>query len=109
MPDKVKKKLPIVQRGPSPKWDIPLRWENIHLKDIRNTSMQISIWTLERFRKTMIGFVNLNLTRGHLDSRDVKLLNATEPEKTVWNAFLNEPTKMHRIPLQLRLSANAKA
>jgi hypothetical protein len=102
MPDKIKKKLPIIRQGPSPKWDIPLRWEDIQLSDLKNTSLEISIWNQERFRKTMIGSVKLNSTRTHLESRAVKSLVASSAEKEVWEAFQKDPTRKHKVRLPLR-------
>jgi hypothetical protein len=102
MPDKIKKKLPITRKGPSPKWDIPLRWENIRLDDLPNTSLEISIWNQERFRKTMIGYVRLNSARGRSDKPAVKLLHPTPAEISAWNLFQQNPSKIHKIQLPLR-------
>jgi len=102
MPDKIKKKLPITRQGPSPKWDIPLRWEDIQLSDLKNASLEISIWNQERFRKTMIGSVRLNSTRGHLESRAVKTLISSAAEKAVWESFQRDPTRVHKVRLPLR-------
>jgi hypothetical protein len=106
MPDKIKRKLPTASKGPSPKWDIPLRWESVRLKDLENISMEISIWSQERFRKTMIGYVRLNSARKHLDSREVKFLVATQKEKSYWEAFQEYPTRIHRVKLPLRSATN---
>ena len=82
MPDKMKRKLVITRKGPSPKWDIPLRWENISRNNLKNISMEISLWRQERFRKTMISFVRLNSSQGHFDNKLIKSLNTTEAEKS---------------------------
>jgi hypothetical protein len=102
MPDKIKRKLPTTRKGPSPKWDIPLRWEDVRRKNLKNTSIEISIWCQERFRKTMIGSIRLNSARGHLDSREVKSLVATTKEKAAWDLFQKNPTKPHHVELPLR-------
>jgi hypothetical protein len=102
MPDKIKHKLPTVRKGPSPKWDIPLRWENIRRDNLKDTSIEISIWSQERFRKTMIGLIRLNLSLEHSDNKSVKWFDATQAEKSVWEMFLQKPTKVHHCRLPLR-------
>lgn len=102
MPDKLKRKLPTIRKGPSPKWEIPLRWDGIRRDNLRNTSIEISIWAQERFRKTMIGFVRLNLAQGHFDNKPAKWSDATKAEKSAWEIFLQRPTQIHHFRLPLR-------
>lgn len=102
MPDNNKRKLPTTRKGPSPKWDIPLRWEGIRRKDLPKTSLEISIWSQERFKKTMLGYVRLNLTRTPQDSREMKALAATQGEKEKWEEFQKNPTRVIQIDLPLR-------
>ncbi|CAF1178178.1 unnamed protein product [Rotaria sordida] len=106
IPDKMKRKLVITRKGPSPKWDIPLRWENISRNNLKNISMEISLWRQERFRKTMISFVRLNSSQGHFDDKLIKSLNTTEAEKSAWELFLQKPTSIHHIRLPLRSATN---
>jgi hypothetical protein len=108
MPDKIKRKLPTVRRGPSPKWDIPLRWENIRRKNLPNTSLEISIWCQERFRKTMVGSVQLSSASSHNADRSAKGSDLGQAEKSAWEAFLKDPTKIHRCQLPLRAAAEEK-
>ena len=107
MPDKVKRKLPTTRKGPSPKWDIPMRWENIRVTDINHMSLELSIWCQERFRKTMVGFVKLHSKQVRYD-RTVKWVDATSVEKSCWDAFIQKPTKLHRFRLPLRSATNEK-
>jgi hypothetical protein len=102
MPDKVKRKLATIRKGPTPKWEIPLRWEGVRRDNLKNTSIEISIWCLERFRKVMIGFVRLNLAQGHFDNKPVPWLDATKAEKSAWETFLRKPNQVHHFRLPLR-------
>lgn len=102
MPDNLKRKLPNVRKGPSPKWELPLRWEGLRRDNLRNTSIEISIWCQERFKKTMLGFVRLNLAFGHFDNKPVKWSDATNAEKSAWETFLTNPNDIHHIRLPLR-------
>lgn len=102
MPDKLKRKLPTIRKGPSPKWEIPLRWDGVRRDNLRNTSIELSIWAQERFRKVMIGFIRLNLAQGHFDNKPVKWLDATKAEKSAWEIFLQRPTQVHQFRLPLR-------
>ncbi|CAF0847318.1 unnamed protein product [Rotaria sp. Silwood1] len=102
MPDKIKRKLVITRKGPSPKWDIPLRWENISRSNLKNISIEISLWRQERFRKVMISFIRLNSSQGQFDNKLIKSLNTTEEEKSAWELFLQQPTSIHHIRLPLR-------
>ncbi|CAF0804139.1 unnamed protein product [Rotaria sp. Silwood1] len=102
MPDNVKRKIPAIRKGPTPKWEIPLRWDGVRRDNLENTSIEISIWSQERFRKAMIGFVRLNLARGHFDNKPVKWSDATKAEKSAWETFLRQPTAVHYFRLPLR-------
>ena len=102
MPDKLKRKLPTIRKGPSPKWEIPLRWDGVRRDNLRNTSIELSIWAQERFRKVMVGFIRLNLAQGHFDNKPVKWLDATKAEKSAWEIFLQRPTQVHQFRLPLR-------
>jgi hypothetical protein len=106
MPDKIKRKLPVTRKGPSPKWDIPLRWENISRENLKNTSIEISIWHQERFRKSMIGFIRLNSIQGRPGTRPVKAVEVTPAEKSAWEKFQQQPTKIHKFRLPLRPAIN---
>jgi hypothetical protein len=106
MPDKIKRKLPTTRKGPTPKWDVPLRWENIPRKNLKNTSVEISIWNQERFRKAMLGFIKLDSPQGHIDDKSVKSLDVTNAEQSAWELFLKHPTKIHRCQLPLRSATN---
>ncbi|CAF3690036.1 unnamed protein product [Rotaria sordida] len=102
MPDHVKRKLPAIRKGPTPKWEIPIRWDGVRRNNLENSSVEISIWSQERFRKTMVGFVRLNLARGHFDNKPVKWSDATKAEKSAWETFLRRPTETHHFRLPLR-------
>ncbi|UJR25687.1 hypothetical protein I4U23_007038 [Adineta vaga] len=102
MPDKVKRKIPNLRKGPTPKWEIPLRWEGIRRDNLKNTSIEISIWIQERFRKFMFGFVRLNLAQGHFDNKPVTWSDSTKAEKVAWQKFIQEPTRVHHFQLPLR-------
>ncbi|CAF0760696.1 unnamed protein product [Adineta ricciae] len=102
MPDKVKRKMPNLRKGPTPKWEIPLRWEGIRRDNLKNISIEISIWIQERFRKFMFGFVRLNLAQGHFDGKPVTWSDSTKAEKTVWQKFIQDPTRVHHFQLPLR-------
>ena len=106
MPEKIKRKLPIVCKGPSPKWDIPLRWENIRRENLKNTSIEISLWNQERFRKTMIGFVRLNTIRRRPKDTPLSLIEVTPDEWSTWESFQQKPTRIHQFRLPLRLASN---
>jgi hypothetical protein len=102
MPDKHKRKLPVSRKGPSPKWDIPLRWEDVSLENLKTTSLEISIWHQERFRKFMIGFVRLNSIQGRPGARTPKAVEATPAERTAWEKFERHPNIVHKVRLPLR-------
>ena len=102
MPDNLKRKLPMIRKGPAPKWEIPLRWDGVRRDNLPNTSIEISIWSQERFRKFKIAFVRLNLARGHFHNRPVDWSDATKAEKSVWESFIQRPTLQHRFRLPLR-------
>lgn len=102
MPDTIKRKLLNIRKGPTPKWEIPLRWDGIRRENLKNTSIEISIWCQERFRKIMLGFVRLNLAQGHFDNKAVKWLDATNAEKSAWEIFVRNPLQIHQIRLPLR-------
>ncbi len=102
MPDNVKRKLPNIRKGPAPKWELPLRWEGVRRDNLKNTSIEISIWCQERFRKIMLGFVRLNLAQGHFNNKSVKWLDATNAEKSAWETFLKKPSQIHQFRLPLR-------
>lgn len=106
MPDKIKRKLAIPRRGPTPKWDIPLRWENISRKNLKNVSIEISLWRQDRFRKTMISFVRLGSSQGNSDSKSNRTLATTDAEKAAWQLFLQNPTIVHHARLPLRSATN---
>jgi hypothetical protein len=108
MPDKIKRKLPTTRKGPSPKWDIPLRWEDIRRVNLKNNSIEISIWCQEHFRKTMVGFIRLNSSEEHIDDKSVKWLDATNVEISAWELFLKNPTKIHHCQLPLRPAIKEK-
>lgn len=108
MPEKIKRKLPIVSKGPSPKWDIPLRWENIRRENLKNISLEISIWNQERFRKTMIGFVRLNAIRRRPKDIPLAMLEVTTDEWSAWENFQYKPTKIHQYRLPLRTTTNER-
>jgi hypothetical protein len=108
MPDKIKRKLPALRKGPSPKWEVPLRWEGIRVDNLNNTSIEISIWCQERFRTIMIGFVRLNLSQGHFDNKPVDWLDATKAEKSAWETFIRKPTQTQYFRLPLRPAAIEK-
>lgn len=103
MPDKSKRKIPAVCKSPSPKWDIPLRWENIRRENLKTLSLEISIWSQERFRKNSIGYVQLNVIPTKRRPETMKFFNVTKPESAVWQAFCENPLQMHRVQLPLRL------
>jgi len=90
---KLKKKIPTTRKGPSPKWDIPLRWENINRDDFKTITIEISLWNQERFRKTMIGFVRLNSAKARMDKKTANVLGTTAGEKAAWELFQQKPTK----------------
>jgi len=102
MPDNIKRRLPNTRKGPTPRWEIPLHWEGIRRDHLKNTSIEISIWCQERFRKINLGFVRLNLAHGHFDTRPVKWLDSTNAEKFAWETFLKKPTQVHHVKLPLR-------
>ncbi|CAF1316322.1 unnamed protein product [Rotaria magnacalcarata] len=102
MPDKVKKKIAGTRKGPAPKWDVPLRWDGVRCDNLENTSIEISVWCQESFRKTMFGFVRLNLSTGHFSNKPVEWLDATRFEKAAWERFIARPTMPHTITLPLR-------
>ena len=102
MPEKIKRKLPIVRKGPSPKWDIPLRWENISRETLNNTSLEISLWHQERFRKTMIGFIRLHAIQERAGNQLPKAVEVTPAERAAWEKFQRQPTAVQRIRLPLR-------
>ncbi|CAF2512010.1 unnamed protein product [Rotaria sp. Silwood2] len=102
MPDYVKRKIPAIRKGPTPKWEMPLRWDGVRRDNLENISIEISIWSQERFRTLMIGFVRLNLARGHFDNKPVKWSDATKVEKSAWESFLRRPTEIHHFRLPLR-------
>lgn len=102
MPDKVKRKMPTVQKGPTPKWEVPLRWDGVRRNNLKNSSLEISIWCQERFRKFMFGFVRLNMALRHFDNKPVTWSDATQAEKAAWNKFITEPTRVHHFQLPLR-------
>jgi hypothetical protein len=106
MPDKIKRKLPTIRKGPSPKWQVPLRWDGVRRDNLKNTSIELSIWCQERFKKFMYGFVRLNLAQGHFDSKPVTWLDSTKAEKAVWETFLGDVTKTHHFKLPLRPATN---
>ena len=108
MPGKLKRKLPTVRKGPTPKWDIPLRWENIRRKDLPNTSLEISIWCQERFRKPMIGSIQLHSTSAPSDSKVAKGSSTLKTEISVWETFLKDPTTVHHCRLPLRSTTQEK-
>jgi hypothetical protein len=97
----------MTSRGPLPKWDIPMRWEGIRVNDLNHLSVEISIWSQERFRKTMIGFVKLHSGEARFD-RTIKWADATKVERSCWDAFLQKPTKLHHFRLPLRPATNEK-
>jgi hypothetical protein len=102
MPDNVKRKLPTIRKGPTPRWEIPLRWEGVRLDNLKNTSIEISIWSQERVKKFKLGFVRLNLAHGHFGNRPVPWLDSTSAEKSKWEAFIRNPSEKHNIHLPLR-------
>lgn len=102
MPDNIKQKLSILRKGPNPRWQLPMRWEGVRLDNLQNTSIEVSIWSQERFKKTNLGFVRLNLAHGHFGNRPATWLDSTNAEKKAWEAFIREPTKIHTIKLPLR-------
>lgn len=106
MPGNVKRKLAIARKGQSPKWDIPLRWENISCNNLRNTSIEISLWRTEHFRKVMICFIRLNSTRVQFDDKYSRSFESTQAEKYAWELFLQKPTQTHHIQLPLRPATN---
>lgn len=102
MPDNLKRKLPTIRKGPSPKWEVPLRWDGIRRDNLSNTSIEISIWNQEIFRKTKLSFVRLNLGLGYFDNKPVDWMDATEQEKLAWKRFIQKPTTNHQLRLTLR-------
>jgi hypothetical protein len=102
MPGYIKRKLPNIRKGPAPRWEIPLRWEGIRRDNLKNTSIEVSIWSQERLRKVNIGFVRLNIAQGHFDNKPAKWLDSTTAEKAYWEAFLRKPTQIHHVKLPLR-------
>lgn len=108
MPEKIKRKLPTISKGPSPKWDIPLRWENIRRENLKNTSLEISIWNQERFRKTMIGFVRLNTIRRRPKDTPMTMLEVTADEWSAWENFQQKTSKIHQFRLPLRTTTNVR-
>ncbi|CAF4686844.1 unnamed protein product [Rotaria socialis] len=106
MPGVIKRKLAISRKGPSPKWDIPLRWENLSRNNLKNISIEISLWRQERFRKTMMSFVRLTATHVQFDDKFSKSFDSTDAEKFAWDLFLQKPTQTHHIQLPLRPATN---
>ena len=106
MPNKIKRKLPIIRKGPSPKWDIPLRWENIRRNDLKKLSLEISIWNQELFRKTMISFVRLNSLPEYSDKIKAKIYDVTTAERSAWGLFQHDPVRIHHVQLPLRPAIN---
>jgi hypothetical protein len=102
MPDKVKRKISTVRKGPTPKWEVPLRWDGVRRDNLKNTSVEISIWCQEHFRKFMFGFVRLNLAQGHFDNKPVAWSDSTKAEKEAWKQFIQDPTRVHHFHLPLR-------
>ena len=102
MPDKIKRKIPTLRKGPAPKWEVPLRWDGVRQDNLKNTSIEISIWCQERFRKIMLGFVRLNLSQGHFGGKSVSWSDATAAEKSAWETFIKDPTRKHYFRLSLR-------
>ncbi|CAF0930103.1 unnamed protein product [Adineta steineri] len=102
MPDKIKRKMPTTRKGPTPNWELPLRWDGVRRDNLKNTSIEISIWCQERFKKFMFGFIRLNLSQGHFDNKPVTWLDATKAEKVAWETFTNYPTRVHGFKLPLR-------
>ncbi|CAF4908880.1 unnamed protein product, partial [Rotaria sp. Silwood1] len=77
-------------------------WENVSRSNLKNISIEISLWRQERFRKVMISFIRLNSSQGQFDNKLIKSLNTTEEEKSAWELFLQQPTSIHHIRLPLR-------
>lgn len=103
LPDKSKRKIQAVRKGPSPKWDIPLRWENIRRENLKTLSLEISIWSQERFRKTSVGYIQLNVIPTKRRPETEKFFNITIDEQTIWKTFCENPWQIHRVRLPLRL------
>ncbi|CAF4229298.1 unnamed protein product, partial [Rotaria magnacalcarata] len=106
MPGDIKRKLAISRKGPSPKWDIPLRWENLSRNNLKTISIEISLWRQERFRKTMMSFVRLTAINVQFDDKFSKSFDSTDAEKRAWEFFLQKPTQIHHIQLPLRPATN---
>jgi hypothetical protein len=102
MPDRIKRKSPASSKGPTPKWESPLRWEGVRRDNLSNSSIELSIWSQERFRKTMLGFIRLNLAQGQHDNKPALWADATRAEKSAWEIFLKNPKSIHTFRLPLR-------
>lgn len=102
MPDKLKRKIPAMRPGPSPKWDVPMRWDGIRADNLQNISLELSIWAQERFRKTLLRFVRLNLARGHSKGKPAPWSDSTKAEKAAWERFIARPTETYYFTLPLR-------
>jgi hypothetical protein len=109
MPGRRKQKLSIAGNGgSSPTWNGSLSWKYIDRNDLKTLSLDISLWSRERFRKLMIGYIKLNMSAADIDARSVKWLDRTQAEQTTWDMFVQQPTKRHRCRLPLRLIGNGK-
>ena len=104
LPDKIKRKLSTRRRGLSPSWDGSLCWEQMHRGNLPSVSLEISIWSRERFRQVMIGYVRLSLSADETDSKSVRWFDKTSGEQAIWEAFVEEPTKRYHCQLPLRLA-----
>ena len=105
MPDNLKRKLPVTRKGPSPKWDMPLRWEQVARENLSSTSIEISIWCQERFRKTMLGYVGLNVSHKTPANHAVTWFDVDRAEIAAWQSFVQSPTGLHHCRLPLRRTA----
>ena len=109
LPDKTKQKLVQTCRGSSPYWDGSLTWDDIHRDTIRNLSIEISIWIRERFRKTLFGYIQLNIASNESDNnKTVKWFDQTQAEQSIWRSFIQQPTKRHHCQLPLRRTTSGK-
>lgn len=107
-PDRIKRKLFSNQKGTCPTWESALTWRYVDRDNLRTRSIEISLWSRERFRKVMIGLIHLNLSSDENDNKSVKWFDRTQMEQVAWEAFVQQPSKRHRCQLPLRLAHRRK-
>ncbi|CAG0916872.1 unnamed protein product [Notodromas monacha] len=110
LPDRSQKqKSSPVKRSSSPNWNHTFTFGNVTLSDLRDRSVEITVWDHDRLTSnSVIGGVRFNLGTGKHFGRPVDWMDARGEEEALWRSMMERPGLWVQACLPLRCTSSEK-